>query len=579
LNKDGVVDLVEVRGLDLKGNGVGDNLTYAAGQSAVAHIFVGGLGNDTLTGGTGADVLDGGAGNDSLVGGDGVDRARFTGKYADYTITPNTTTGVTTVTHNNQGADGTDTLTGIEELVFSDRIYKLGTQTVTTKQVDTDGNQKVDTQIMSGTDSADTIGGNTALINVIDAGAGNDTITGGNLGDDITPGTGNDRIDGGGNTGLDAAGNPAQDRVYYSGNQSAYALSAWEKADFALSGNIEVGDILSVTVGSKVVSYTATSTSLAAQATAFAALIQTSVDTSSTEFSASATGGAVSLVGKDMLFGVLPTVTNGTHAVSGSYAVSGADQTGKTLVLTSAADLIAGMYVSYAVTTGSSSTSYGPYQISSISSNTLTLSDSLGASPASGATLTVIATNADTSTAVTSASYQRWYEVKGAGTATGADTSTDQLVNIEQVVFSDMAVDLSFSTSKTAAWGASGKVEVTTLFTGTALSDLLVSSASNEVFVGMGGADHFVFADGAGVDVIKDFSTGASGDVLTLLLGSGDTDGFNGTGVDTVSEALAKGSQQGADTVFDFGAGNTVRLVGVTLGDLTSDNFEVMPTY
>jgi hypothetical protein len=122
-------------------------------------------------------------------------------------------------------------------------------------------------------------------------------------------------------------------------------------------------------------------------------------------------------------------------------------------------------------------------------------------------------------------------------------------------------------------------VEVTTLFTGTALSDLLVSSASNEVFVGMGGADHFVFADGAGVDVIKDFSTGASGDVLTLLLGSGDTDGFNGTGVDTVAEALAKGSQQGADTVFDFGAGNAVRLVGVNIGDLTSDNFEVMPTY
>jgi hypothetical protein len=66
---------------------------------------------------------------------------------------------------------------------------------------------------------------------------------------------------------------------------------------------------------------------------------------------------------------------------------------------------------------------------------------------------------------------------------------------------------------------------------------------------------------------------------LTLLLGSGDTDGFNGTGVDTVAEALAKGSQQGADTVFDFGAGNAVRLVGVNIGDLTSDNFEVMPTY
>ena len=50
-------------------------------------------------------------------------------------------------------------------------------------------------------------------------------------------------------------------------------------------------------------------------------------------------------------------------------------------------------------------------------------------------------------------------------------------------------------------------------------------------------------------------------------------------GVDTVAEALAKGSQQGADTVFDFGAGNTVRLVGVTLNELTADNFEVMPSF
>ena len=176
-------------------------------------------------------------------------------------------------------------------------------------------------------------------------------------------------------------------------------------------------------------------------------------------------------------------------------------------------------------------------------------------------------------TATTVASYERWYEV------TGSDTGTDRLVNVEQVVFADAAVDLLFKTSQTAAWGSSGKLEVSTLFTGTALSDLLVSSSANEVFVGMAGADHFVIPDAAGVDVIKDFTPGASGDVLTLLLGLNDTDGLNGTGVDTVAEALAKGTQQSADTVFDFGGGNTVRLVGVTLGDLTAANFEVMPSF
>jgi hypothetical protein len=342
-----------------------------------------------------------------------------------------------------------------------------------------------------------------------------------------------------------------------------------------LSGQIEVGDILSVTVGAKSVSYVATSTNLAAQATAFASLIQTTIDTSSTEFTATAKDGTLSLIGKDMLFGVVPSVSNGTHAVTGSYSVQGADQTGQTLAVNSVTNLSAGMWVSYSVTTGTTSKSYGPYAISAISGNNLTLAESLGASPANSASLTITAANTDTSNAVTVASYERWYEVKG----TGTDSSTDQLLNMEQVVFADAAVDLSFSTSKTAAWGATGKVEVTALFTGTALSDLLVSSTASEIFVGLGGADHFVFADAAGVDVIKDFTPGTSGDVLTLLLGSGDTDGFNGTGVDTVAEALAKGVQQGSDTVFDFGAGNTIRLVGVTLGDLTSDNFEIMPTF
>mgnify|MGYP000246300659 CR=1 FL=1 len=572
LNKDGVTDLVEVRGLDL--TSTGDTLTFASGKGAIAHNFMGGLGNDTLTGGSGADGFDGGAGNDSLVGGDGVDRARFSGKYAEYTLNTNTTTGVTTVTHNNQGADGIDTLSGIEELVFSDRIYKLGTQTITTKDVDTDGNQKIDTRIMSGTDSDDTLVGSSTLANVIDAGTGNDNITGGAMGDDITPGAGNDRVNGGANNGLDAAGNPNMDRVFYTGKQATYTLSAWEKASFTLSGNIETGDILSVTVGSKTVNYVATSNVLAAQATAFAAAIQTAVDTSSTEFTATASGTTLSLIGKDMLFAVIPTVSNGTHAVSGTYTVNGADQSGKTLVVNSETGLTTGMFVSYAVTTtGSSTTTYGPYKIEAISGTSLTLADSLGASPANATTLSITETNADTTTATTVATYERWYEVSG------SDTGTDQLVNIEQVVFSDAAVDLSFKTSKTAAWGASGQVEVSTLFTGTALSDLMMSSAANEVFVGMGGADHFVIPDGAGVDTIKDFSTGASGDVLTLLLGMGDTDGLNGSGVDTVAKALAKGSQQGADTVFDFGAGNTVRLVGVALSDLSADNFEVMPSF
>ena len=183
-----------------------------------------GLGDDTLVGGSGADVFEGGPGNDSVTGGEGIDRARFSSKYSEYTVA--TSNGVTTVTHNNQGADGIDTLREVEELVFADRVYKIGTQLVTTREVDTDGNKKADTRIVSATDSDDTVVGSATLANVIDAGTGNDTLTGGSLGDDITPGAGNDRIDGGANTGLDTAGNPSADRVFYSGKQSAYTLSA-----------------------------------------------------------------------------------------------------------------------------------------------------------------------------------------------------------------------------------------------------------------------------------------------------------------------------------------------------------------
>lgn len=477
LDKDGTTDLIEVRGLDLAASG--DNLTFAPGQGSIAHMLMGGLGNDILTGGNGNDVLDGGGGRDTLDGGGGMDRARFSGKHADYTVL--TQGATTTVTLN--GQTEADTLLNIEELTFSDRIIKLGTATISHREVDTDGDRKADTRMSVGTDGNDSITGSLTLGNVIDGGAGNDVLVGGNFGDEFTPGAGNDQIDGGLNTGLNAAGSPNIDRVFYSGKQSSHTLSAWQEARFTLGGTIATDDVLTVTVGAKTISYTATSNVLATEVAAFARAIQTAVDTSTTEFSALAQAGTVSLLGKDMLFAV------------------------------------------------------------------------------------------DAGPKATGVQYERWFEVSA------SDTGTDRLSNVEQVVFSDGAVDLSFKTFQTAAWSTGGTVKVSTLYTGTSLSDLMVSSDADEVFMGMGGADHFAFGDGSGVDSIKDFRAGAAGDVITLLLGDGDTDGLNGTGVDTVAEVMARGTQRGADTVFDFGSGNTVRLVGVLLQDLATDNFEVVASF
>ena len=83
-------------------------------------------GNDTILGFSGDDVLRGLAGNDTIAGtwgddvidgGAGRDTATYRGAAADYDVV--TVNGVTTVTDRVAGRDGTDTLSGIEELYFA----------------------------------------------------------------------------------------------------------------------------------------------------------------------------------------------------------------------------------------------------------------------------------------------------------------------------------------------------------------------------------------------------------------------------------------------------------------------------
>jgi uncharacterized delta-60 repeat protein len=84
-------------------------------------------GNDTINGGLGNDTLTGGPGNDTLIGGSGTDSAIYTGARGEYTLTDlggGRYTVVDNVTSN--GNDGTDSLIGIETLVFSDQTVSLG---------------------------------------------------------------------------------------------------------------------------------------------------------------------------------------------------------------------------------------------------------------------------------------------------------------------------------------------------------------------------------------------------------------------------------------------------------------------
>jgi Ca2+-binding RTX toxin-like protein len=76
----------------------------------------------TVPGTTGNDILRGGAGNDSLDGGAGIDTVISSGSRSNYTLTKGASTYTLT---DKTGVDGTDTLTNIERLQFSDRTVAL----------------------------------------------------------------------------------------------------------------------------------------------------------------------------------------------------------------------------------------------------------------------------------------------------------------------------------------------------------------------------------------------------------------------------------------------------------------------
>ena len=103
---------------DIRGRGDDDRLTGSSAADAVD----GGYGYDRVQGGDGADLLIGGPGNDIIEGGTGTDDARYARIRASYAIT-----GTIAVFEIRalSGTDGTDTLTGVEFVVFSDGRYSV----------------------------------------------------------------------------------------------------------------------------------------------------------------------------------------------------------------------------------------------------------------------------------------------------------------------------------------------------------------------------------------------------------------------------------------------------------------------
>ena len=144
--------------------------------SAAANNLTGGEGDDSLVGGDGDDTLIGGAGNDTLDGGAGIDTAVFSGDLVAYSITK-TSTGYTV--KDNVGTDGTDTLSNIEQLQFSDINIALDFDNAILGT----GNDDV---LIGGQDKDFVFGG-----------AGNDNLIGNDGDDTLDGGAGADRMEGG----------------------------------------------------------------------------------------------------------------------------------------------------------------------------------------------------------------------------------------------------------------------------------------------------------------------------------------------------------------------------------------------
>ncbi|MGT2504177.1 VCBS domain-containing protein [Bradyrhizobium guangxiense] len=108
--------------------------------------------------------------------------------------------------------------------------------------------------------------------------------------------------------------------------------------------------------------------------------------------------------------------------------------------------------------------------------------------------------------------------------------------------------------------------------TGSAGADFLNGNGGNDTINGGGGndnlnggfgADTFVYADGGGADFVSDFNRG-----------QGDRINVTGvTGIFSLADIQAHATQQGANTVIDFGGGNTITLANIAVGSLVATDF------
>jgi Ca2+-binding RTX toxin-like protein len=163
----------------------GSNFDDVITGSATNDTLAGNGGNDVLNGGGGSDTLNGGAGNDTLNGGAGADMAVYSAAFGSYTV--NLVAG--TVADNRAPGpgitlEGTDTLSGVEVLQFSNAFYLIASGSAGAPVNITALNLPNTNSLISLTGGDDylTVGQATVFNRVINLGDGNDTISLGTAG-------------------------------------------------------------------------------------------------------------------------------------------------------------------------------------------------------------------------------------------------------------------------------------------------------------------------------------------------------------------------------------------------------------
>jgi Ca2+-binding RTX toxin-like protein len=138
-----------------------------------------------------------------------------------------------------------------------------------------------------------------------------------------------------------------------------------------------------------------------------------------------------------------------------------------------------------------------------------------------------------------------------AGTATGdASVGTDTFTGVSRVRGSNFNDTISGGSGNNFLEGQNG-------------NDRLDGRGGNDTLTGGNNADTFVYANGYGADIVNDFSQAQSDKV--------DLKGVSA--VNDFADVQAIMSQSGANTLIDFGGGNTLTLNNVTATNLTANDF------